>query len=158
MFRRRPLRAVPAASIMPPSEPLFGSHVDQVVGAFHHVEVVFDHHHGVAFVDGRLNTPSRHLMSSKCSPVVGSSSRNSVRPVSRLASSVASFTRWFASGECRRGLAEFYVSGPDVVQYFYLVEYGGDAGEEFHGLVDGHVEHVGYRFAFESHFRGVSRL
>src|SRR5262249_55154357 len=42
----------------------------------------------------RFSTSSSFFTSAKCSPVVGSSSRYSVRPVSRLASSRDSFTRW----------------------------------------------------------------
>jgi hypothetical protein len=50
-----------------------GAHVDHAVGGLDHVEVVLDHHDGVALLDQRCRTSSSFSMSAKCRPVVGSS-------------------------------------------------------------------------------------
>jgi hypothetical protein len=63
----------------------FGSEIDDPVGSLDHIEVVFDHDHGVAVVA----QPVQYLaaagsMSWKCSRWSAHREYTSVRPVSRL--------------------------------------------------------------------------
>ena len=57
------------------------------------------------------------------------------------------------AGERRRALSEFDVSESHVLQCFDLRQDGWHVLEEFHGLVDRHVEHVGYGLAFVAHLQ-----
>ena len=54
------------------------------------------------------------------------------------------------------GLAEFDVTKPHVLNGLDLAENIGHVFEELHGLVDGHVEHIGYRLALETHFERLT--
>jgi len=60
----------PPAAVFAPS-----GQIDNPVGGLDHVQVVLDHHHRVANPTRRWSTSRSLRTSSKCSPVVGSSSR-----------------------------------------------------------------------------------
>jgi len=42
---------VPCATILPPLFTTFGSHVDNIVGAFQYIKIVFNYKHSVPFVN-----------------------------------------------------------------------------------------------------------
>jgi hypothetical protein len=57
-----------------------GAQVDDVVGGLHHLQVVLDHDQRMPDASRASKQSSSCTTSAKCRPVVGSSSRNSVRP------------------------------------------------------------------------------
>ena len=67
--------------------------VDEVVAHLQHVEVMLDHHHGVALVHELVEDVDEQLHVLKCRPVVGSSKMYKVLPVLMRASSDANLTR-----------------------------------------------------------------
>ena len=54
------------------------------------------------------------------------------------------------------GLAQFDVSQAHILYGLDFLKDIGHVLEELHGLVDGHVEHVGYRLALESHLERLA--
>ncbi len=100
----------------------------------------------------RLSTSSSLAISSKCKPVVGSSSRYRVRPVSGRDNSAASLTRWASPPESvgaawpKRQIIESHVAQG--------LQYAADLGnvlEQLHRAAARHIEHVGDRLPVITH-------
>ena len=131
----------------------FGTHVDDVIGQFDDIEVVLNDDDGVAFVDeaGQHGHEGADVFEVE-------SGGGFVENVERLARVFLGqfggefHTLALTAREGGGRLPEFDVAESDVLQDFDFLENLGLVLEEFHGLVDGHVEHVGDAFAFEAHF------
>ena len=95
----------------------FGTDVDDPIGRFDDVQIVFHHQHGVARVDKLVQHFRSSSMSAKCRPVVGSSSRYIVRPVDFLHQFAGQLDALcLAAGERRRRLSDLDVVEPHRVQ------------------------------------------
>ena len=82
----------------------------------------------------------------------------SVLPVSRLAKLRGELNALVLAARQRgRRLPKLDVAKTYVVEHLDFLIDRRNAGKEFHSLLYGHVEHVGYRLALEAHL-GVSRL
>ena len=55
-----------------------------------------------------------------------------------------------------RRLPELDVSKPDFLHYLQFLENFRLMLEELHGLIYGHIEHVGYGFSLETHFKRLT--
>src|SRR5262245_32056424 len=89
-----------------------------------------------------FSTSSNFRVSSKWRPVVGSSRMYSVRPVPRLDSSLASFTR-FATRERRGRLTELDVPQPHVLERPKFIGNAWKIFEKRQCLVDREIENIG---------------
>ncbi len=128
----------PAAARAP-----FGPQVHDPVRRLDHVEIMLDHHHGIA----RGREALKHFQ--QLTDIV------EVQPGGRLVEDIKGLARplldqlagqldplRLAAGECRRGLAKLDVVEPDVVQRLEHRGDLGDVGEVLEGLLHVHVEHV----------------
>ena len=61
----------------------------------------------------------------------------------------------FSAREGGAGLSDFNVAQSDFLKHFDFVEDVGHVFEELHGLVDGHVQHVGDALSFEAHLQSL---
>ena len=84
-------------------------------------------------------------MSSKCRPVVGFGEFGG-----------EFHTLALTAGEGGGGLTEFDIAETHILDGLDLSEDVGHVLEKFHGLVDGHVEHIGDRLALIAHFEGLT--
>src|SRR5690606_19048666 len=61
-----------------------------------------------------------------------------------------------AAGKRRRLLADMDIGEADAVERLHLLAEGGNGAEEDFGLLDGHVEDIGDRFALEGDFQRLA--
>ena len=54
------------------------------------------------------------------------------------------YTLTLAARQGRGGLSQFYIAKPYLLQDFYLGNNGRDILEKLDGLIDGHIQHIGY--------------
>jgi len=126
----------------------FGAEVDDPVGGFDDVEVVFDHNHGVASVD----EPADY--GKQLTNVVEVQSRGGL--IQQVESSPCCLLGQLASEldalclsarQCRRRLTEVQVVEADVGKQLQGADDLAVGGEELCGLEDAEIEDVGDRSA-----------
>ena len=135
----------------------FGADVDDPVGSFDDVQIVFDDDDRVAVVDQAVEHFEQF-----CEVVEVEAGRGFVEQVQRLAGiGPGQFggqlhALRFAAGERRRALAEREVVETDVAQRLQDAADLGDVGEQLDRFAAGEVEDVGDAFAAELHFEHVA--
>ena len=135
----------------------FGAHVDDVVGLADDVEVVLDDDDGVASADElaqHLHEYAYVLEVQSGGGLVEDVEGTSGVALAQLGGQFHALA--LAAAEGGGGLAELDVAQADVLDGLYLAEDVGHVLEEVDGLVDGHVEHVGYGLAFIAHLKGLA--
>ena len=132
----------------------FRSHVDDPVGGLNDIQIMLDHDHAVALFDQGVEDFEQFADVFEVEAGGGL-----VQYVEGLAGgSAGEFlgefdALGFAAGEGGGLLADLYVAEADFGEHRHLVADGGDGLEEFHRVLDGHVEHVGDAVALELHLQ-----
>ena len=135
-----------------------GTEVNQPVAGAYDIQVVFDHHHGIAGLHQTVQD-AKQLLHVGYMQAGGRFVEDVHRPAGRT-------TRQFggkfqalrlASGKGRRRLAKAYVAKPDIHKRLQLVAQRGNAGEELEAFGDGQFQDVGDGLALEQDSR-ASRL
>lgn len=127
----------------------FGSDIDDPVGCFDHIELMFDDDHGIAVVYEAMEDGEQALDIFEVESCGGF-----VEDVKGVACGTAGklFGEFDALGFTARkrggGLAEFDVIEPDVMKCFKTAAYRGLRVEEIEGFFDAHVEDFGDMLAF----------
>ena len=60
----------------------------------------------------------------------------------------------FATGKRGRRLSQFYITQPHLLNYLYLIQNLRHVFKKFHRAVNCHIQHIGNRLPFETHFQG----
>ncbi len=84
---------VPYSNNFSPAASAFGPKINDPIRSFDHFKIVLNDHQGISLLAQTVQNRQKLLDIVKMQTVVGSSSKYKVRPVSRFASSLASFTR-----------------------------------------------------------------
>lgn len=117
-----------------------GSHVDNPVGGFYHMEVMFDNNHGIPARDELVQDSEEtfNVVSMETGRwLVEDVESASGRATGEFGCEFDPLS--FAAGESCRGLTEADVAESDILQGFELVRDSGDIIEEGTGFVDGHL-------------------
>ena len=137
--------------------PALRTDVDDVVGEFDDIEVVFDDDDGVATIHQFL----QHIHQD--TDVLEMQTRGGlVEDVERLARiTLGEFggefhTLALTAGEGSGGLTEFDIAETHILDGLNLSEDVGHVLEELHRLVDGHVEHIGDRLALIAYLQRLT--
>ena len=135
----------------------FGAEVDDPVGGFDDVEVVFDDDDGVALVAQAMQHGKE--LFDVFEVQAGGGFVENVEGLAGVA--FGQFASEFhalglAAGEGGGGLAEADVGQADFDQHLQFARNGGDGVKEFAGVFDGHVQHFADVLAFVFHFQGFA--
>ena len=134
-----------------------GAHLDNPVGCTDDVRVVLDDNDGVALIDKlaeHIEQDADVLEMQACGGFV-----EDVERASRVATGKLCGKLHALALSARKGIAwlpELDVAESHFLQDLYLVQDDGLVGKELDGLVDGHVEHVGYALAAEAHLERLA--
>ena len=129
-------------------------HVDDPVGGLDDIQVVFDHDHAVALFDQGVEDFEQFAdvfeveagggLVQNVEGLAGGSAGEFLGELDALG---------FAAGQGGGLLADFDIAEADFGEHRHLVADGGDGLEEFHRVLDRHVEHVGDAVALELHLQ-----
>ena len=137
----------------------FGTQVDDPVGRFDDVEIVFDHDDGVAQID----QPIEHVeqlaniikMQSSCRLI---ENVNGLAGVGTRQLGGQLDALGLAAGQRRSGLAQSEIAEAHVFQRLQHAANLGDVREQFESLVNPHVQHVGDVLSLELHGQSFRRI
>ena len=137
--------------------PTLRTDVDDVVGKLDDIEVVLDDDDGIAAIDEFL----QHIHQD--ADVLEMQTRGGlVEDIERLSRIALGefggefYTLALTAREGGGGLSEFDIAKSHILNGLDLTEDVGHVLEELYGLVDGHVEYIGYRFAFIAYLQGLT--
>ena len=130
-----------------------GTHFDDPVGSADDVGVVFDDNDGIALVDKfseHIEQNADVLEVQAGGGLVEYVERAPCIASGKFGSELHALA--LAARKGVAGLAKLDVTESDLLQHFYLVQDNGLIFKELDGLVDGHIEHIGYAFSTVAHF------
>lgn len=135
----------------------FGTEVDDEIGAFDHIEVVFDDDNGVTLFDQALEGPEEDRNIILMEPDGGFVEEVEdlfFFLVDEMVSKLDPLE--FSSGEGRGRLSEFDVAQADIDKRGQFLQYFRMSGKEFEGFGHAHLEDVIYVFAIVSDLENIA--
>ena len=134
-----------------------GTHVDDMVGGFHHVEVVFDYQHGVPPVDEPVEDGQEGV--DVLEMEAGGRFVENEEGLAGVA--FGEFGGEFhalvlSAGKGGGGLSELDVAEAYILKHFDFFQDIGLMLEELYGLIDCHVEDIGDGFPLEAYLEGLA--